>query len=323
MNGMITVAKNSNNIDFINYSYSIGVRDYRFNMDYEKQAYEAIETVRSLNLEGVKLFADFQGIKMRLQLENGVNDLQYSVGDLIFIYTCNEAFPYISNYEIVKAYVRQGYTISFSDGKIEGVIRRICENGIWVEFTKVVYVLRQNAGCSISGKDMPSPRMNQKVCQTILKTKAIKDKMVDWVILSFVESADEIKYFIEEMHKQNIKVMAKIETVQGVENIESIGSIVDGFMIGRGDLKNTTKEEYHLYYSKALKSVSMFSSLYNGVGTFFLSSYSQTLELTNDQIADVINVKKYNFHYIMLSKEVVNSNYPYETIKKLQQLCQN
>ena len=33
MNGMITVAKNSNNVDFIKYSYSVGVRDFRLNMD--------------------------------------------------------------------------------------------------------------------------------------------------------------------------------------------------------------------------------------------------------------------------------------------------
>ena len=87
MNIMITVAKNSNNKDFINYSYSKGVRDFRFNMDYEKQAYEAIETIRSLHLVGARLFADFQGVKMRLQLENGVDNLRCSVGESIFIYT--------------------------------------------------------------------------------------------------------------------------------------------------------------------------------------------------------------------------------------------
>ena len=48
MNGMITVAKNSNNIDFIKYSYSLGVRDFRLNMDYEQQALEAIDKIHAL-----------------------------------------------------------------------------------------------------------------------------------------------------------------------------------------------------------------------------------------------------------------------------------
>ena len=60
MNGMITVAKKSNNIDFIKYSYSIGVRDFRLNMDYEKEAYESIELIQSLKLEDAKIFADYQ-----------------------------------------------------------------------------------------------------------------------------------------------------------------------------------------------------------------------------------------------------------------------
>ena len=323
MNGMITVAKNSNNEEFIKYSYYKGVRDFRLNMDYEKQAYDAIKTIRSLGLCGIKLFADFQGVKMRLQLEEGVNDLQYSIGDSLFIHTNQNSFPFISNYDLVQGYVKQGYIISFADDKIEGVISEVCDYGIKIEFTRVDYVLRQNAGCSILGKDIPSPKMTHCVCESIARTKAIQEKMVDWVILSFVESANEIKDFVEEMHKKCILVMAKIETALGVDNIDSISSLVDGFMIGRGDLKNTTKELYPEYYVRALDSVSKYSSLYNGVGTFLLGKYSQTLELTDYQVSDVISVKKRNFDYIMLSKEVINSNYPYETLAKLQQLCQD
>ena len=228
----------------------------------------------------------------------------------------------ISNYDIVRRYVKQGNIISFADDKIEGVIRLVCDNGIWVEFVKVDYVLCQNAGCSILGDGIPLAHMTNDQCKMIANAKAIKANMVDWVILSFVENADEIKDFVDEMHMQGVRVMAKIETEQGVNNIESIGQVVDGFMIGRGDLKNTTKEKYPLYYSKALKSIAKFTSLYIGVGTFFLSSYSQTLELTDEQIADVNIVKDCGLNYVMLSKEVVNSNYPYATVSKLQELCQ-
>lgn len=39
------------------------------------------------------------------------------------------------------------------------------------------------------------------------------------------------------------------------------------------------------------------------------------------EIKDVEEVKLYGFDYIMLSKEVVNSNYPNETLKLLQKIC--
>ena len=117
--------------------------------------------------------------------------------------------------------------------------------------------------------------------------------------------------------------MAKIETIKGVDNIDSIGLVVDGFMIGRGDLKNSTKNEYNTYCNTAISKIAKFKSLYNGIGTFFLANYSETLELTKEEINDVLTVKHNRFDYIMLSKEVVNSKFPYETVFKLQELCQN
>lgn len=320
---MITVAKNSDNIDFLNFSYHIGVRDFRFNMDYEQQALDAIEKTHLLNLPDAHLFADFQGVKMRVQLKPGQNDLRYNVGDVLYIYTDGSNYPYISNYEMVSDYVKPEFKISFSDDKIEAIIRRIDLNGIEIQFIRVDYVLRQNAGCSIIGDGVPTPHMTKKVCCTIANTEVIKQKKVDWVILSFMESADEITDFVSDMHHLGIKVMAKIETGNGVDNIHEIASVVDGFMIGRGDLKNTTKNAYELYYSRALKDIKQYKSLYNGVGTFFLSNYSQTKNLSAEEVADVEKIKQNGFDYVMLSKEVVNSNYPYETIKTLQDLCRN
>lgn len=321
MNGMITVAKNSDNIDFLTYSYSIGVRDFRLNMDYEKEACKSLKMIHSLGLLGIQIFADFQGVKMRIQLENGMNDLQYSIGEAIFLYTDSSKYPYITNYRYVSEYVKKGCTISFADGKIEATIKDVYPDCINILFTKVEYVLRQNSGCAISGHNIPTPCMTRSACEIISQSFAIKNKMVDWVILSFVESANEIKDFIDNMHKIGIKVMAKIETRNGVKNIKSIATVVDGFMIGRGDLKNTTQEKYKALYCKAIKEISCYRNLYNGVGTFFLSKYSQTKELSTDELIDIENVKKHGFDYVMLSKEVVNSKYPYDTIKKLQEIC--
>lgn len=322
MNGMITVAKNSNNIDFIKYSYAIGVRDFRLNMDYEQQAIKAIESINSLELKDVRILADYQGVKMRLQLEPGMNDLKYNVGDTLYIYTDSKNYPYISNYDIISDFVKVGFKISFADDKIEATILRVDSDGFEIKFVRVDYVLRQNAGCSIEGEGMPTPHMTKKVCTAIANSDVIKHNKVNWVILSFMESADEIKDFIEDMHEVGIKVMAKIETGKGVDHIDEIAAVVDGFMIGRGDLKNTTKDAYTSYYHRAINAISKYKDLYIGVGTFFLSNFSQTKTILQEEVSDIENVKELGFNYIMLSKEVVNSKYPYETIKMLQDLCQ-
>lgn len=321
MKTMITVAKNSNNMEFLNYAYSIGIRDFRINMDYEDQAYDAISKIKSLSLKDSFIYADFQGIKTRLQLPANIEELRVVKGNRLTISKSPNNYPYISNFDLVSEYIKIGDTISFADEKIRGIVIDSNRSTITVEFTYVQYVLRQNAGCSFNCLNMPSLHMTKETCNKIKQSKAIQEKMIDWVILSFVESEDDIKDFACDMHKFGIKIMAKVETSKGIENLMNISSSVDGIMIGRGDLKNTTHGDYQTYYDKALRSLSCVSpKLYRGVGTFFLSEYSQTGKLLHKEIEDVKKIKDYGLDYIMLSKEVVNSRYPYETINILQKL---
>lgn len=321
MEPMITVAKNSNNEDFIKYAHSIGVRLYRFNMDYEQQALSAINTVRSLGYNDSLLFADFQGVKMRLQLKPNVNDVKVNIGDSLTISMTTGHYPYITNFDTVRNFVKVGLRVGFSDDKIVGVITEVHEGAIIIKLTKVNYVLRQNAGVTISGVGIPMPHMTVKACSAIAQSKVIKDRMVDWVILSFVDSADAIREFVTDMHAKGIKVMAKIETPNGVRHISEIATVADGFMLGRGDLTSTSGDKYQVIYSEALSAMAKVQDLYSGVGTFFLSHYSDTREIEECELRDVENVKSYGIDYIMLSKEVVNSNYPHDTLKLLQQLC--
>ena len=321
MNGMITVAKNSNNIDFIKYAYSLGIRDFRLNMDYEAESYSALSVLSQLRYDDIRIFGDFQGVKMRIQLEPSVINVQYQVGHTQMFYTNSDAYPYITNYDSIADYIRIGQTMNIADGKITGKIIEVNSNNIIIQFVEVNYVLRNNAGCSFIGDGIPTIRMTRNACSAIAKAKAVSEGLVNWVILSFVDSAEEIQDFVECMHKKGIKVMAKIETISGVENIESVNRVVDGFMIGRGDLRNTAKEQYNYYYKKALAQISKIDSKYSGVGTFFLSTYSDSLVLNNNELSDVFDIKEHSLDYIMLSKEVVNSKYPYETLRKLQELC--
>lgn len=322
METMITIAKNSNNEDFIKYAHSLGVRLYRFNMDYEAQALSAINTVKGLHYSDCKLLADFQGVKMRIQLKPGDNDIHLNEDECMNINTTTtKGYPYITNFDNIRNLVKEGQKISIADDKIAGTIINVSKEDITIRFSKVCYVLRQNAGVSITGQDIPLPHMTAEACSLIAKSKTIKDKMVDWIILSFVDSAEAIHDFVQSMHKVSIKVMAKIETPNGVRNIEEIAKVADGFMVGRGDLTSTSGGMYDRYYHEALTKLSKTSNIFKGVGTFFLSQYSKTKDIVEREIKDVEEVKSFGFDYIMLSKEVVNCEYPYETINLLQKLC--
>ena len=321
MTGMLTIAKNSNEIGFLRKAYSLGFKSFRLNMDYEKESLKALENIKSLKKSDIKIFADFQGVKMRIQLPEQVIEKSYKEGDKETFYFSSNNFPYISNIENVVDYLAVGQTISIADEKINGTIIEKYEDRILVQFNSVTYVIRQNAGCSFIGDGIPPVKMTKKACFNIEKHEVIQNKLIDWVILSFAADATEISDFTSTMHKMGIKVMAKIETIEGVENILELSTVVDGFMIGRGDLKNTAKENFENYYKKALEDVTLNKKEFSGVGTFFLSNFSETNNLTDQELNDVINVKSKKMDYIMLSKEVVNSKFPFETIQLLNELC--
>ena len=320
MEAMLTIAKNSDNKDFIEYATSIGVRNFRFNMDYEKEAVESINMIRSLK-KNVVIFADFQGVKMRIQLPSDIKECLLRSGDVMHFNVASSHYPYISNFDLYSAFIREGDVIIISDGRLEGVISHINNEGINICFTKVDYPLRQNAGCSILGNNIPTPHITAQICNNIQESEVILQRKVDWIILSFVENPDDIYDFTQRMHEIGIKVMAKIETPNGISNIYSIMPIVDGIMIGRGDLTATSGTCYASLYEKAINALADHPNIFTGIGTFFLSHYSQTKKKITLESDEILELKDRGIKFIMLSKEVVNSKFPYETTKYIQELC--
>ena len=317
---MITIAKNSDNKDFIEFATSIGVHNFRFNMDYEKEALESIDMVRSLKKD-VIIFADFQGVKMRVQLHPDVKECRLTNGDVVHFNSSASHYPYISNFNLYYDFITKGDIIKFSDGRLEGVISHVDNEGVCIHFTKVEYPLRQNAGCSITGNHIPTPHMTANICKNIQRSKLLLQRKVDWIILYFVENPEDISDFIKRMHEIGIKVMAKIETPDGVKNIRRILPIVDGVMIGRGDLTATSGSCFAALYEKAVNALAEYPHLFTGIGTFFLAHFSQTKEITEKETKEILELKDRGIKFIMLSKEVVNSKFPYETTQYIQELC--
>ena len=62
---------------------------------------------------------------------------------------------------------------------------------------------------------------------------------VDYVAASFMRTADDakaVRNFLNENGGDDVKIIAKIESTQGIRNFEEILPLVDGIMIARGDM---------------------------------------------------------------------------------------
>ena len=315
MKSMLTIANKSNSMDFLQFAYQNGVRDFRVNMAYEDDALCAIDKLRTLPKD-IRVFIDYPAEKQRILFADKASEKNFCVADEVRLSVRDKGEFYITNTLGMLSRIQTGHHISFADGKVIGNV--ICKNNseIIIKILKAG-ILRNNAGCCFVGDGVPSPAISPKYCQSILQSPPLlqNNGFMTWVILSFVSDAKSIEEFVAEMHKRSILVMAKIETPDGVNQMQEISCITDGILIGRGDLKNISGEAYGNVYQKALENFSKLPpTQYKGIGTFFLLKYAMTKALEESEITDLKDAQKYKSDFVMFSKEVVNSNYPRETV---------
>ncbi|MFN9802176.1 MAG: pyruvate kinase, partial [Bacteroidota bacterium] len=218
-------------LDVVRLNFSHGVYDDHF---------AVIQWVRELDAElgtNTALLADLQGPKLRVgEMENG--SVELVSGQSISISTVKQigtAKVIYTNYKEFPADVKPGETVLLDDGKI--VMDIASTNGK----DRVEAVVRQGGPLS-SKKGLNLP--NTRVSLPSLSEKDLADLQfalghdVDWIGLSFVRSAEDVRALKEIIHQagKHAKVVAKIEKPEAVAEIDAIVAETDAVMVARGDL---------------------------------------------------------------------------------------
>ncbi|HUQ84951.1 MAG TPA: pyruvate kinase [Candidatus Limnocylindrales bacterium] len=141
---------------------------------------------------------------------------------------------------------------------------------------------------------------------------------VDMIAVSFVETEKDIMEVKKLLPKNSkIKIIAKIETIQGVKNAKKILEVSDGLMIARGDLGLAVPLVQVPHIQKEL------IKLCNQKGKFVITA-TQMLESmivksmpTRAEVSDVANAVLDGTDAVMLSGESAEGNYPLETVEMM------
>ena len=97
-------------------------------------------------------------------------------------------------------------------------------------------VVSSNKGINVPGVHLNMPYMSEKDLSDL--AFAVENEF-DFVAASFVRSADdiiEIRHELDRLGSHDIRLIAKIENSDGVDNIDEIIHVSDGIMVARGDL---------------------------------------------------------------------------------------
>ncbi|MBP3653952.1 MAG: pyruvate kinase [Oscillospiraceae bacterium] len=149
---------------------------------------------------------------------------------------------------------------------------------------------------------------------------------VDYVAASFCRNAQDmrdLRAVLNENGGDNIAIIAKIENMEGVENIEEILDEVEGIMVARGDLGVEVDFELLPMIQKSLIKKCIHRGKIVVTATQMLDSMTKNPRPTRAEVSDVANAVFDGTGAIMLSGETGVGKYPVETVRTMSKIAEN
>ena len=296
-----------------------GVNVFRVNFSHgsHEQHRGTIRTIREI-LERTGLhaaiLADLQGPKLRVGVvEEGA---VVEPGDRV-VFT-NEKCDgtkervYMTYAQFPKD-VNPGETILLDDGKL--MMRVLSTNRQDEVVTEVVQggPLKSKKGVNLPNTRVSLPCLTEK---DLADLDVAMDENVDWIGLSFVRNAQDIKELrtILDKNGSNAGIIAKIEKPEAVSDIERILDATDGVMVARGDLGVEVPMESVPLIQKMIVAKAVERAKPVIVATQMMESMIDSMTPSRAEVNDVANAVLDGADAVMLSGETSVGQYPVEVV---------
>jgi pyruvate kinase len=217
--------------------------------------------------------------------------------------------------------VSKGSRILINDGLIELVVDHIENKDIHCTILNGG-TIGNKKGINVPGTEINLPSLTEKDVEDILF--AVENEF-DFIAASFVRKAQdvmEIKKLLEKHDGSGIKVIAKIENRQGVDNIDEILKVSDGIMVARGDLGVEIPVEEVPIVQKMLIDKCYRNGKPVITATQMLDSMIRNPRPTRAEASDVANAIYDGTSVIMLSGETAAGRYPVESLETMSRIAQ-
>ena len=307
-----------------------GVNIFRINFSHAnyKDVEERIQMIRELNEKygyNAGILADLQGPKLRVGVMK--EEVIVNKGDIITFATGEEfqgtAERVYMNYESFPRDVKAKERILLDDGKL--IFEVVKTNGKNEVEAKVIQggPLRSRKGVNLPNTNISLPALTEK---DVKDAEFAVKKQVDWIALSFVRHAQDIKKLqdlINEHGDYKIPIVAKIEKPEGVKNIDEIVQACDGLMVARGDLGVEIPANEVPLIQKELVLKAKKARIPVIIATQMMETMISSLTPTRAEVNDVANSVMDGADAVMLSGETSVGKYPVEVIQKMSEIIRS
>ena len=149
---------------------------------------------------------------------------------------------------------------------------------------------------------------------------------INFIAASFCRSAEdmrELKEILREQNCEDVEIIAKIENMEGVRNIDEILDEVNGIMVARGDLGVEVPFEELPEIQKSLIKKCVSRGKRVVTATQMLESMAKNPRPTRAEVSDVANAVYDGTSAIMLSGETSVGKYPVDTVRTMSRIAEN
>ena len=208
-----------------------------------------------------------------------------------------------------------GGTVLVDDGYLElTVVEKDEANRELVTVAKNTHVIKDRRGINIPNVILNMPFISAKDKADI---EFAADQDLDYISASFVRRASdvvEIRDILKAKGNTNIKIIAKIENQEGVDNMDEILEVADGIMVARGDMGVEIPAWEVPAVQKELVSKCQTAGKIVVVATQMLESMQANPRPTRAEVNDVANAVLDGADSTMLSGESAGGDYPVEAV---------
>lgn len=304
-----------------------GMNVARFNFSHgsheeHKAKFDRVIKVSSELKLPVATLLDTKGPEIRLKdIEGGKTEL---VSGQKFILTTEEILgnneKVTITYKGLKDDINVGTTILIDDGLIEMVVDEINETDI------ICSVVNGGPISNHKGVNIPGAALSMPYISDVDRSDIMFgcDMDFDFLAASFVRCKEdilEVRKIIEE-HGSHTKIIAKIENMQGIRNLDEILEAADGIMVARGDMGvEIPMEEVPIVQKQMIKKAEALGK-HVITATQMLESMIKNPRPTRAEATDIANAIYDGTTAIMLSGESAAGLYPVEAVKTMAKIAE-
>jgi pyruvate kinase len=302
-------------IDVVRLNFSHGTAD-----DHS-QRMDELRRAMGAHSRTVGVMADLQGPKIRIGKFAGRKVLLKAGQEFVLAADCElgDAGRVGLDYPELVDDVATGDVLLLDDGRMVMDVTGVTDDEIRCT-VRHGGELSNNKGINKQGGGLSAPALTAKDKDDIRTASALK---VDYVAVSFPKSgADmhEARALLLEAGSKAL-VIAKIERVEAIQNLEEIIDASDGVMVARGDLAVEVGDAAVPALQKRIIRTARERNRFVITATQMMESMIHSPVPTRAEVSDVANAVLDGTDAVMLSAETAAGDYPVQTVEAMARIC--